>query len=125
MNCNDAFMWQRERARRMVALCCLMALCLLPAVVSAALTVQTAIVSGRIVTHYENNSVKLDNGAVYRPSRKGLKVALRPGEAVTLRYYREQYGGLVFFEYAPGVNSLPALPSDQPPPGGRVVRPGF
>ena len=114
-------MQQREKNKLKVAWRCLLGFWLLPAVALAVLTVQTQVVSGRIVAAHANNAVQLDNGSVYRPSRKGLKVDLRPGENVTLRYYKGQTGELVFFEYKPGVDSLAPLPPAPEP----ARRPGF
>lgn len=84
-------------------------LCLLPSASGAVLAVKTELVSGKIVQIYNNRSVKLDNGSVYRPSRKGLKIDIQTGEAVTLRYLVETSGEKVFFEYAPGMGSLAPL----------------
>lgn len=89
-------------------------LCLFPSVGGAALVVKTELVSGKIVQVYADGSVKLDNGATYRPSRKGLKVDIRAGEAVTLRYMVEASGEKKFFEYAPGIGSLVPLPPYSP-----------
>lgn len=84
-------------------------LCLLPCVSGAVLVAQTELVSGKIVQINDDSSVSLDNGSIYRPSREGLKVELRPGETVTLRYLIETSGEKVFFEYAPGMDSLTPL----------------
>lgn len=85
-------------------------LCLLPCTSRAVLVVKTEIVSGKIVQIYINGSVKLDNGVVYLPSRQGLNVNMRAGEAVTLRYIVETSGEKKFFEFAPGIGSLKPLP---------------
>jgi hypothetical protein len=75
--------------------------------------VQTEVVSGNITHKYENHAVKLDNGKTYQPSREGLSINLPVGEPVTLRIVEETDKN-VFFEFAPGLNSLekiePGLP---------------
>lgn len=98
----------------LTSLACLMSLCLLPMVCWAALVVETAVVSGKIVQINTDHSVKLDNGIVYQPSRQTLNVDLAVGAPVTLRYMVEGEGGKVFFEYAPGLDSLSPLPRYAP-----------
>lgn len=83
-----------------------MIFCFFPAMSWAVLVVQTEVVSGNIVRKYGDHSVKLDNGEIYRPSRKGLVVELPVGEPITLRYFVEEADKNVFFEFAPGLNSL-------------------
>lgn len=81
--------------------------------------VKTALVSGRIAQLYSDRSVKLDNGMVYKPSRKNLKIGLKKGDLVTLRYYVESSGNKVFFEYVPGQGGLAPLPPYSPKPSDR------
>jgi len=100
------------------SLVCLI-LCLLPCVSGAVLVAQTELVSGKIAQINDDHSVTLDDGSVYRPSRQGLKVDLRPGEAVTLRYLVEPSGDKMFFEYAPGMKSLEPLKPYSPKPEER------
>lgn len=88
-----------------IAACFSIISCFLPALSSARLVVQTEVVSGNIAQKYDDQSVKLDNGTVYHPSRQGLIVDVPVGEAVTLRIV-EEADMKVFFEYALGVNSL-------------------
>lgn len=88
--------------------CLIVTLCLYPAISWSALAVRSEIVSGIIVQKFDNNSIKLDNGKIYQPSRKGLIVTLQPGESITLRYVTDENGNFEFFEYAPGLNSLKA-----------------
>lgn len=88
--------------------------CLLPCTSGAVLVAKTEVVSGKIVQIYGNRSVKLDNGVIYLPSRKGLSVNLQPGAAVTLRYMVETSGEKKFFEYAPGIGSMEPLPPYAP-----------
>lgn len=76
--------------------------------------VKTALVSGRIAQLYSDRSVKLDNGMVYKPSRKNLKIGLKKGDLVTLRYYVESSGNKIFFEYVPGQGGLAPLPPYSP-----------
>lgn len=93
---------------------CLTMLCGLPASGWSMLVVQTRVVSGHIVNQQADHSVRLDDGKLYIPSRKELAIDLAVGSPVTLRYYIEGSKQNVYFEYAPGLNSLqeskPALP---------------
>jgi hypothetical protein len=75
----------------------------------AVLVVQTEVVSGNIAQKYEDRSVKLDNEKVYQPSREGVSIDLPVGSPVTLRYVVENSGKNIFFEFAPGLNSLKQL----------------
>jgi hypothetical protein len=75
--------------------------------------VQTAVVSGNITHKFEDSSVKLDNGKVYQPSRQELVLNLSVGEPVTLRYMVEESKN-VFFEFAPGLNSLQEIEAVRP-----------
>lgn len=85
--------------------CFLIMSCCLPIMSFARLSVQTDVVSGNIAEKYEDNSVKLDNGTMYHPSREGLAVDLPVGAPVTLRIV-EEVDKNIFFEFAPGLNSL-------------------
>ena len=86
---------------------------LLPAMSQAALVLQTKVVSGNIVQHNTDQSVRLDDGKLYYPSRSGLIINLPTGKDVTLRYFIEGENKNFFFEYAPGLNSLQEI---KPPP---------
>ena len=88
--------------------------CLFPAMSWAALAVKTEVVSGKIVQNNADRSVWLDNGNIYHPRREGLAINLKVGEPVTLRYVIEPDNKNVFFEFAPGLNSLKEIPL--PPP---------
>lgn len=88
--------------------CFLVLSCLLPAMSWGRLAVQTDVVSGNITHKYENHAVKLDNGKTYQPSREGLSIDLPVGGPVTLRIVEETDKN-VFFEFAPGLNSLKKL----------------
>lgn len=100
--------------RTPLAFLVVLSLWLLPCTSGAVLVVKTDVVSGKIVQIYANRSIRLDNGVIYLPSRKGLSVNLAPGETVTLRYMIENTGEKKFFEYAPGVGSLAPLPPYSP-----------
>lgn len=93
----------------LVSLFIWMAFCLYPATSWPALAVKTEVISGIIVQKLANNAVELDNGKIYQPSREGLVVNLQEGEPVSLRYYIEDSVVNVFFEFAPGLNSLKNL----------------
>ncbi|OKY76715.1 MAG: hypothetical protein BM485_01190 [Desulfobulbaceae bacterium DB1] len=93
-----------------VSLLLWVAFCLQASMSWSALALQSEIVSGNIVEKYEDHSLKLDNGVIYKPSREGLNVDVQIGEPVTLRYIAEDSDNNVFFEFAPGMNSLVKLP---------------
>jgi hypothetical protein len=76
----------------------------------AAVAVQVETVSGIIVTKAADRSIRLGNGQTYHPSRQGLAPEVAVGQPITLRYYVEGGERNVYFEYAPGVNSLKELP---------------
>jgi len=83
--------------------------CFAPVMSWSVVAVQTEVVSGNIAQKYDDHSVKLDNGKIYYPSRNGLVVDVPVGESVTLRIV-EETDKKVFFEYAPGLNSLKEIP---------------
>lgn len=106
-------MSNRIKKFALIYVCFWMTSCLLPALSWALLTVQTVVVSGNITHVYDDRSVKLDNGKVYQPSRKELVLNLSVGEPVTLRYMVEESKN-VFFEFAPGMNSLKEIKTVRP-----------
>ena len=77
----------------------------------AAVAVQVETVSGIIVSRAADQAIRLDNGQTYHPSRQELAPGVAIGQPITLRYYIEGGEKNVYFEYAPGVNSLKKLPS--------------
>ncbi|MFH1217461.1 MAG: hypothetical protein V1706_13250 [Pseudomonadota bacterium] len=93
-----------------VSLLLWVAFCLQASMSWAALALQAEVAFGNIVEKYEDHSLKLDNGVIYKPSREGLNVDVQIGESVTLRYIVEDSDNNVFFEFAPGLNSLHELP---------------
>lgn len=76
----------------------------------AAVAMQTERVSGTIVAKGTDQTIRLDNGQTYRPARQELAPEVAVGQPITLRYYVEGGERNVFFEYAPGVNSLKEIP---------------
>ena len=100
-------------------ICFLVLFCFLPIMSWARLSVQADVVSATIAEIYEDNSVKLDNGKIYYPSRDGLAVDLPVGAPVTLRIVKEVDKD-VFFEFLSGFNSLKKLDT---PPSKRDTRP--
>ena len=76
----------------------------------AAVAVQVETVSGIIVSRAADQAIRLDNGQTYHPSRQELAPGVAIGQPITLRYYIEGGEKNVYFEYAPGVNSLKELP---------------
>ena len=76
----------------------------------AAVAVQVETVSGIIVSRAADQAIRLDNGQTYHPSRQELAPGVAIGQPITLRYFVEGGEKNVYFEYAPGVNSLKELP---------------
>lgn len=99
---------QKSSDNKVVNLLCLLAIILTPALGWAGLVVRTQVVSGKIAQIIDAKTVKLDNDQVYTSSRETLKMTLRPGDPVTLKYYVGQGSDKkVYFEYQPGLNSIP------------------
>ena len=84
--------------------------CLLSSTTWAAIAIQTEVVSGMIVKVGSDHSVRLDNGKIYHPSRPELKIDSQAGQPITLRYTAVKGEKNIFFEYAPGLNSLQKKP---------------
>lgn len=78
----------------------------IPSLSLAALVVESEVVSGNIAQKYVDRSIKLDNGGIYHPSREELVIDLPAGSPVTLRYYVDGSERNIFFEFAPGLDSL-------------------
>ena len=76
----------------------------------AAVAVQVETVSGIIVAKAADQAIRLNNGQTYHPSRQELAPGVAVGQPITLRYFVEGGEKNVYFEYAPGVNSLKKLP---------------
>lgn len=87
-----------------------LAACLLPATSLAVVFMETHLASGNIVQIFDDNSVKLNDGVTYTPSRENLSVTVQQGKPVTLRYVVNHEGKKLFFDFAPGLNSLQPLP---------------
>jgi hypothetical protein len=81
-------------------------ICLIATLCWAAIAIQSYLVSGNIVRIEDGNTIRLDNGKSYSPSRRGLGHELQEGQPVTLRYVIEQEDKYVFFDFSPGLNSL-------------------
>ena len=81
----------------------------------AAVAVQVETVSGIIVAKAADRAIRLDNGQTYQPARPDLAPGVAVGQPITLRYYIEGGERNVFFEFAPGLNSLKELPPAKPP----------
>ena len=88
--------------------------CLFPAMSWSAVAVKTEVVSGKIVQNNADRSVWLDNGNIYYPGHKELNINLKVGEPVTLRYVTEPGNKNVFFDFAPGLNSIQEIPLPTP-----------
>ena len=95
-------------------LACLMVLALCAGLFAvegrAAVAVQVETVSGVIVARAADQAIRLDNGKTYHPSRQELAPGVAVGQPITLRYFVEGGEKNVYFEYAPGVNSLKEIP---------------
>ena len=57
-----------------------------------------------------DQAIRLDNGQTYHPSHQELAPGVAVGQPITLRYFVEGGEKNVYFEYAPGVNSLKEIP---------------
>ncbi len=90
-------------------LCFLQIVCLNSSKSYAAMAVEAELVSGKIVQIYETNAIKLDNGKIYQPSREDLNVNVNINEPITLRVIVTNTDEYLFFDYAPGMNSLQML----------------
>ena len=76
----------------------------------AAVAVQVETVSGIIVAKAADQAIRQNNRQPYHPSRQELAPGVAVGQPITLRYFVEGGEKNVYFEYAPGVNSLKKLP---------------
>lgn len=87
----------------------LLCLFLLPLPGQARLVIESKIISGTI-TLVQDNAVALDGGSVlYYPASSQIKMKLKPGSVVTLRYYVDKGGDEPvnkYFQYKVGMNSL-------------------
>jgi len=106
-------MWHKIKELTIIHLFFLAIFCFLPAMSWAAVAIKTEVISGNLVQNNTDHSVRLDDGNLYFPSREGLIIDVQIGKPVTLRYIVETGNKKVFFEYAPGLNSLTeiALPA--------------
>ena len=102
----------RMRVSGLLAGLCVLAACagLWPIGSWAAVAIQTERVSGIIVAKAADQTIRLDNGQTYQPARPELAPGVPVGQPITLRDYVEGGERNVFFEYAPGVNSLKEIP---------------
>jgi len=80
--------------------------------------VRTEVVSGKLLVVNVDNSIILDNKITYFPSRKSLRVGVKPGTVVTIRYAM-QGGRRIFSELALGRNSLQPSPASPTHPKNR------
>lgn len=87
----------------------LFCLALMPLPGQARILIQTEVVSG-VIARVDGNAVSLvGDQTVYYPDNERIKMELKPGNTVTLRYYVDHHGDQPtrkYFEYAPGKNTL-------------------
>jgi len=88
--------------------------CMFPAANMAAVAVQSEIASGHVVKVSQDYSIEIDNGKVYHPSREELKINVAVGDPVSLKYVVQDADKNVYFEYAPGLNTLKNSPEPAP-----------
>ena len=100
-----------------VLICFWMLSCLSPAVGWAALAVKSDVVSGNVVRINEDHSIVINNEKTYHPSRKSIEIDVAVGQPISLRYIVEEGDRYVFFEYAPGLNTLKNIPAPTPTKG--------
>lgn len=80
--------------------------CLFSSLVSAKVFITTKIVTGQIISITDEYAIALDNGFLYYPAKKNIQISIKPGEAVSIRYYIDTDNERNYIEYAPGKNSL-------------------
>ena len=109
----------RTRIPKILVCLSLLTICvgLFPAEGRAAVAVQIETISGTIVAKTADQTIRLANGQTYHPSRQELAPEVAIGQPITLRYYVEGGERNVFFEFAPGVNSLEESPPITPQEG--------
>ena len=84
--------------------------CLFSSLVSAKVFITTQIVTGQILSITDEYAIELDNGFLYYPAKKEIPISIKPGEAVSIRYYIDVDNKRNYIEYAPGKNSLKVIP---------------
>lgn len=84
--------------------------CLFPSLVSAKVFITTEIVTGHVISITNEGTIELDNGFLYYPAKKNIPISIKPGEAVSIRYFIDADNDRNYIEYAPGKNNLKAVP---------------
>ena len=82
--------------------------CIFPSTLNAGVFIQTKIVSGQVVSITESNTIEMDDGFLYYPAKKNMRISVRQGEYISIRYYVDgnDQGKRKYIKYAPGKNSL-------------------
>ena len=83
---------------------------ILPSTLTAKVFIVTEIVSGQVISISEENIIELDDGFLYYPAKKGIKLSIKPEEYISIRYYINGENERNYIEYLPGKNSLKATP---------------
>ncbi|MBT6337745.1 MAG: hypothetical protein HOJ48_00460 [Desulfobacula sp.] len=80
--------------------------CLFPLLVFAKVFITTEIVTGQVISITNEYTIELDSGFLYYPAKKNIPISIKPGEAISIRYFIDEDNDRNYIEYAPGKNSL-------------------
>lgn len=106
-------MLTKIRKIQSIALIFFIVFSLTPTICKAILAMKTETVSGILLVKNDDNSIQLDNGITYYPSRTDLVVSVEVGNPITLRFVVNSDSQKVFIESAPGINALEPSPAPQ------------
>ena len=81
-----------------------------PSVLTAKVFIVTEIVSGQVISITEENIIELNDGFLYYPVKKEIKLSIKPDEYISIRYYIDGESERKYIECVPGENSLKATP---------------
>jgi len=81
-----------------------------PSLLTAKIFIATEIVSGQVMSVSEENTIELDDGFLYYSAKKDITPAIHPGEFISIKYYIDGSYDRIYIEYAPGKNSIRAVP---------------
>ncbi len=84
--------------------------CIFSSQVSAKVFITTQIVSGKVISITNEYAIELDDGFLYIPAKKEFQASIKPGEAVSIRYYIDANYQRKYIDWASGMNSLKAVP---------------
>lgn len=84
--------------------------CIFPQVLTAKMFITTEVVSGQVISITKENTIELDDEFLYYPGEKDITLSIKPGEYISIRYYIDDNHKKNYIDYAPGENSLEAVP---------------